>query len=337
MICVFSGRTQDSGAVSTCNYIARNLGVRSGMPIVLAKRILRDDPSAVFLAMDLEYYQAVSERIMEMIRPSGQKFEQASIDEAYIDVTQNVGPDFDVAEKIGERIKAEILSNEKMTCSIGIAQNKLMAKIAVDAHKPDGFTVIHPGLEKSFLNPMPVGKLFGVGPKTEEKLESLGVHTIADLASMDQDVLSKSFGKNLGPALLKMANGIDESPVAERKVEQMSRIVTLKNDAEDFEFADVLGPISLDLSRKLADSKLICRTVGVIAITNELKIKTRSKTSGSPIQSKDEILKAASGLFVEMFTTQKDAQQPFRIRRVGIKISDFENSQNRSETLEGFV
>ncbi len=175
IIGVFSGRTEDSGAVSTANYIARELGIRSGMPIILAKRILGDNSSAVFLPMDLEYYKVVSERIMEIIRSNGRRFEQTSIDEAYLDVTSETGADYLEAERIGRSIKSEILSSEKMTCSIGIGQNKLVAKMAVDSKKPDGFTVIRYDQVKSFLDPLPVGKLFGIGPKTEEKLRAIGI------------------------------------------------------------------------------------------------------------------------------------------------------------------
>ncbi len=119
-----------------------------------------------------------------------------------------------------------------------------MAKMAVDSKKPDGFTVMLPGFEKSFLNPLPVGKLFGIGPKTEEKLKSIGIATVGELASADRNELSNLFGRHTGPTLVDMANGIDESPVVEKPAEQMSRIVTLKNDAEDFSFRDVLDQMS---------------------------------------------------------------------------------------------
>src|SRR5579864_952021 len=144
VICVFSGRTKESGAVSTANYVARGLGVKSGMPIALAKKILQKDPESVFLPMDIEYYGEVSDRIMELIRSHGDKFEQASIDEAYLDVTNLSHSNYQEAGVIGRKIKTEISAKEGLTCSIGIAPNKLMAKMAVDSKKPDGFAMILP-------------------------------------------------------------------------------------------------------------------------------------------------------------------------------------------------
>ncbi len=340
VVCVYSGRTQESGAVSTCNYIARDLGVRSGMPIALAKRILRDNLTAVFLPMDMEYYQTVSERIMGLISSKGEKFEQASIDEAYLDVTTKQDANFRIAEEIGKAIKAEILSEEKMTCTVGVGQNKLMAKMAVDSKKPDGFTIILPGLERSFLNRLPVGKLFGIGPKTEEKLKAMGIVTARDLASADRETLSDHFGKKLGPTLRDIANGVDESPVVEKPIEQLSRIITLKSDANSFDFHDVLTPMSEYLSKKLFSSKMMCKTVGIILITSELKIKTRSKSFSPTTQSGDQILKVASELFYSFFEEQsKSPQGPISVRRVGIKVSDLvaTSTSKKTETLEDYI
>ena len=338
VICVFSGRTQDSGAVSTSNYVARKLGVKSGIPIILAKRILKNNPESVFLSMDLEYYQSVSERIMELIRTRGEKFEQTSIDEAFLDVTTDHGADFQIAKRIGEEIKAEIFSAEKLTSSVGISLNKLMAKMAVDSKKPDGFTVILPGTEKSFLSALPVGKLFGIGPKTEEKLKSVGIATVGELASADRKEASNLFGRRMGPALVDMANGIDESPVLEKPAEQMSRIVTLKNDAEVFNFRGVLEQMSKSLAEKLQSSKLACRSIGIIAITTELKIRTRSKTQNTPVRSGDQILEAASELFSTFFQEGIPGESVPKIRRAGIKVYEFVSDfETGSETLENYI
>ena len=169
VICVFSGRTAESGAVSTANYVARRLGVKSGIPIARAKKILQNNPESVFLPMDIDFYVEVSERIMGLIRPHGDKFEQASVDEAYLDVTNLAKADYQRAGAIGREINAEIFAEEGLTSSIGIALNKLMAKMAVDSRKPDGFTIILPDQVSPFLNPLPVGKLFGVGPRPRKK------------------------------------------------------------------------------------------------------------------------------------------------------------------------
>jgi len=338
VICVFSGRTEDSGAVSTSNYLARKLGVRSGMPIVLAKRILKTTPGPVFLPMDMEYYESVSERIMELIRSKGDKFEQSSIDEAYLDVTTKDGADFQIAKEIGTEIKAEILSIEKLTCTVGVGQNKLMAKMAVDSKKPDEFTVILQGSEKAFLAPLPVGKLFRIGPKTEEKLRSIGIVTVGELAVADRTEISNLFGKNLGPDLIDWANGIDESPVLEKAVEQMSRIVTLKNDVQHFDFREALEQMSKSLSEKLRSSRLACRSIGIIAITTDLKVKSRSKSIAAPTQSSDEILQVSSGLFTSFFEEQhlSDSDKS-KLRRVGIRLSELiPYAESKTRTLESY-
>jgi len=339
VICVFSGRTEDSGAVSTANYVARELGVRSGMPIAFAKKILKSHQDARFLPMDLEYYQSVSERIMEIIRSKGEKFEQASIDEAYLEIGRNDGDDFGLAEDIGRKIKEEILSSEKMMSTVGIGQNKLMAKMAVDSKKPNGFTIIPAGSERLFLNPLPAGKLFGVGPKTEKKLNSIGIRTVGDLASADQKLLSDLFGKKLGPELHEMANGIDESLVLDRPAEQFSRIVTLKRDSEGFDFYDVLKPLCEDLSSKLSYASIKCKSIGIIAITNELKVKTRAKTISEAIQSSDKIQEIASELFSSFFGKQYNPDEGrFKVRRIGVRISDFvESGDSKANTLEDFL
>jgi DNA polymerase IV (archaeal DinB-like DNA polymerase) len=336
VICVFSGRTEDSGAVSTANYIARGLGVRSGMPIIFAKRILRDNSTAVFLPMDLEYYKMISERIMEIIRLKGRRFEQTSIDEAYLDVSSETGADYLEAERIGRSIKSEILFIEKMTCSIGIGPNKLVAKMAVDSKKPDGFTTIRTNQVKSFLGPLPVGKLFGVGPKTEEKLRAIGILTVGSLTQADPKILSDLLGKNLGPTLREMANGVDNSPVVERPIEQFSRIVTLKKDVDTFDFAEVLKPMAEDLSAKLTSSRLVCRGIGIIAITSHLKIKTRSRSISSPTKSEEEILNIASELFSTFFS--EPVNSSLRIRRVGMKVAELSSEAGSSlGTLEDFL
>src|SRR5579872_2760889 len=142
VICVFSGRSEDSGAVSTSNYVARKLGVKSGIPITFAKKMLSSHPESVFLPMDHDYYELVSDRVMSILRRCGSAYEQASIDEAYLDIGEESRGSFAFARELGQKIKDDIFQKEKLTCSIGIGSNKLLAKMAVDVKKPDGLTVI---------------------------------------------------------------------------------------------------------------------------------------------------------------------------------------------------
>jgi DNA polymerase IV (archaeal DinB-like DNA polymerase) len=337
VVCVYSGRTETSGAVSTCNYIARKLGVKSGIPISRAIRILESHEDALFLPVDMEYYETISERIMELIRRRTDKFEQASIDEAFAEL-MNFDPEFRSVSSEAKDLKGEILSSEKMTCSVGVGQNKLLAKMAVDSNKPDGFTVILPGKEHPFLDQLPVGKLFGIGPKTEAKLVTINVLTIGQLAETDEGRLSDLFGINLGPEMKQWANGIDNAPVSERPIEQISRIVTLKKDAETFDFQDSLKEMAKDLSNKLKSLKFVCKSIGIIAINSQLKIKSRAKSSSVGTQSYKDIYDSASELCSALFEEARLSQSPLKLRRVGIRLAGLEprSTNLEKESLEQY-
>lgn len=322
VVCVYSGRTDDSGAVSTCNYNARKLGVKSGIPIVQAKKILSSHPEAVFLPMDSAYYGEMSDKVMEILR-SHSTIEQVSIDEAYLDVSDTTGGNFSKAKDLGIKIKSEILEKVRLTCSVGIGPNKLIAKMAADSQKPDGLTLVGANEVRSFLGPLPVGKLFGIGPKTEQRLEALGIKQIRELASCDESALVTQFGKNMGPHLKRFAQGIDEEPVREREIEQISRIVTLKHDATTFDFAEDVSTICGDISKKLRERELKCKSVGIIAITTGLKTKNRAKTLANPTNSADVITSEAKSLFESFFTAQTE------VRRIGVKVTGLDTSGQR--------
>jgi DNA polymerase IV (DinB-like DNA polymerase) len=344
VICVFSGRTETSGAISTANYLARKLGVKSGMPILTAKKILAKNKEAVFLPVDHEYYESISEKVMQIIRSHSNIFEKMSIDEAFIDITDLSKGDVEIAASLGKKIKEEILEEEKLTCSVGIGPNKLIAKMAADYSKPDGFAVIKANEVERFLTPLPVGKIPGIGPKTTNKLEKLGIKTIGQLSLFDEKILTDNFGKNLGPHLKRLAQGIDNDPVRERQVEQLSRIITLKKDAESMWFEDELKPLALFLSDRLRALGLKCQTIGIIAITSQLKTKSRARTLDHFSDSSDEILNHSLRLFEDLFS---DSQQQggLTIRRVGIRISGLgpgkiskeKNESENQSSLTSFI
>lgn len=333
VICVFSGRTEDSGAVSTSNYVARKMGVKSGIPIVLAKRILSKTPDAVFLPVDKDYYESVSERIMEILHSHSSVMEQESIDEAYLDVTGATMGDFAVAEDLARKIKKDVSDSEKLTCSVGIGPNKLVAKMAADAKKPDGLTTVLPEQVRPFLNPMPVGKLFGIGPKTEEKLSTLGIKTVEELANCDEEKLIHEFGKNLGPQLKRSGQGVDDDPVREREPEQLSRIITLKHDADKFDFESNITPLCKDIANRLKSLGLSCKSVGIIAITNELKMKNRARTLDVHTNSDEKIFSVSSELFDSFFAENRET----KLRRVGIRVSGLAKaSEKKNSSLTEF-
>lgn len=328
VICVYSGRTETSGAVSTANYVARRLGIKSGIPIVSAKKILKDKSDAVFLPMDREYYESVSERIMSTVSSYSADFEQVSIDEAFVDLTNGSEGSFEKAKILGQKLKVKIYEGDKLTCSVGIGPNKLIAKMAADFKKPDGLTVIQPSDIKNFLSPMPVRQLYGIGPKMERQLKGLRILTIGELGLASELKLTETFGKNLGPELKRLAQGIDESPVKEREIEQLSRIITLKKNAETFDFQTEVEPLCDDISNRLKERSLACKNIGIIIITTELRTRSRSRTLNAPTDESKIILEECSKEFREFFETE-DSIKKETARRVGVRVSNLA-SRNRA-------
>ncbi len=319
VVCVYSGRTEESGAVSTANYIARGLGVHSGVPIYQAKRILRNHPEAVFPGVDHHYYSEVSDRIMESLRIRCDQLEQMSVDEAYLDVTTRVKGDFELAKKLASEIKHTILTQEGLTCSVGIAPNKLVAKMAADSKKPDGLTLIRPEEVLAFLSPLAVGKLYGVGVKTEARLKELGVNTINELAEYDVSRLSELFGRNQATYLHQAALGVDETTVTsdyERK--QIGRIVTLKENSRDPEkILPVLENLAEDLHRSARSEGFHFRSVGVTAIMEDLSAHSKSKTLPLESESREEILTVSRELLPLLLREVPNLM----IRRIGLRLS----------------
>ncbi len=263
VVCVYSGRTADSGAVSTANYIAREFDVKSGMPIYLAKKKL-ENVDAAFVPVDDQYYEEVSARVMKILRGFADQFEQVGIDEAFLDVSKRTGADFKNAEGLAETIKTELVNQEKLTCAIGVGPNKLTAKIAADEKKPNGLTVITPDQVTSFLGLLPVSRLIGVGTKTLERMKTMSINTIGDLAKYDVQKLIAVFGKTLGAYFHNASVGIDDEPVEEKgEAESISRIVTLKQNTRDLNaIMNSLSELCNDLHARVVGEKLTFKTVG---------------------------------------------------------------------------
>ena len=321
VVCVYSGRTEDSGAVSTTNYVARKLGVKSGIPIALAKKILKDNMDAYFVKMRKEFYETVSDGVMEILRGFTDRFQQVSIDEAFLDVSERVQGDFVKAGELANKVKQEVRSRERLTCSIGVGPNKLIAKMASEVQKPYGLTVIPPEKVGSFLNSLPVGKLFLVGPKTEEKLNEIGVKTIGELAEVSIDRLVGEFGEKFGEYLYRGSRGIDNAPVLEREITQISRIATLKRNTRNLkEIVSVLNSLAEDVHRKSLDDKKDFKSVSIIAILEDLSIHTRSKTREVATDSLDVIKLVSAELFEDFLNEEKEIV----VRRVGVKVSGLE-------------
>ena len=333
VVCVYSGRSEDSGAVSTANYIARKYGVTSGIPIFLAKKKLKKK-DAVFLPVDHEFYEEVSEKIMRILRSHADFFEQVGIDEAYLDVSQKVKGSFEEAKELAQKIKEEVKAQQKLTCSIGIGPNKLVAKIAADIQKPDGLTIVKPEQVESFLSPLPVSRLIGVGRKTKKRMQTLGIRTIGDLAKYDVQRLIEVFGKKLGIYFHNASIGVDDEPVQERgEAESISRISTLKEDTRDLKvILEKANQLCDEVHAKLVQRELGFKSVGIVAIMTDMSVRSRSRTFENPTNELEVFKKTVKELF-EKFLNESELEA----RRVGVKVSNFVKEQERQKQITNFI
>lgn len=311
------------GVVSTCNYEARGFGVRSGMPISRAWKLC---PSAIYLPVDYGLYVKVSNEIMEMLRKHTDKFEQWGIDEAFLDVTSKAG-NYAEAEALARQVKNEIREKERLTCSIGIGPNKIIAKIASDVQKPDGLTVVREEEVERFLAPLPVRRLLWVGKKTEQKLKTIGIKTIGELARFDPAVLTESFGV-MGTQLCLMAHGVDNSEVAERgEISSISREVTFEEDTADFAFVlATLDKLSEDVHGDVLRQRLYFKTVTIKIRYENFETHTHGKTLAFMTDRLQDLKKTGRELIEDYFRPDR------KIRLIGLRVSNFTSAQ-RQQTL----
>ncbi len=326
VIGVYSGRTADSGAVSTANYIARNYGVKSGMPIFQAKKKLSNTES-VFLPVDYTFYEEISTRVMNFLRVYADAFEQVGIDEAYLDVTHRVNADFEKAEQLSREIKDGLRSRVGLTCSIGVGPNKLVSKIAADRKKPDGLTIVKPEKVRSFLAPLAIDQLIGIGKKTREKMSTLGITTLDDLAGFDVQKLISVFGRNLGVYFHNASQGIDKEPVQERKQpESVSRICTLsENTREAKRIFEKASELCDEIQRTLKERNLTLRTIGIIAVMSDLSIHVKNRTLEAPTEDIEQMKRIVDDLFDEFL-----GETQLSVRRIGVKVSNLSQPSNHS-------
>ncbi|MDV3278367.1 MAG: DNA polymerase IV [Nitrososphaerales archaeon] len=330
LVCVFSGRTEDSGVVATANYKAREFGVRSGMPIVSAKRKLQGE-NPVLIKMKREKYELVSERVMQLARENVDALEQTGIDEAFLDMTRVSHEDFGKAKQIAAKIKESVLASERLTCSIGVGRSKAVAKVASDFKKPDGLTMVPPESTTSFLNPLPVTKLYGVGPKTAQILEGLKITTVEELSKATVQELEGRLGRKLAMHLRAEANGQDDDPVSEKQEPtQLSRIITLKHDTNDSDIAlaQLAGALE-DLHRRLNSRDISFRTLTAIAILTDLSTKTKSRTFESPASDLTTMKEGVRTLLGELGRTVGK-----EFRRVGVRLSDLSSVKDQTSLTQ---
>ncbi|MBI4242584.1 MAG: DNA polymerase IV, partial [Planctomycetes bacterium] len=253
------------------------------------------------------------------------------IDEAFADVTQKAEGEFDKAEGLALELKGEVLEKEKLTCSVGIANNKSIAKIASDFKKPDGLTVVRPEEVRGFLDPMPVRKLLGIGGKTEKELGELGIKTVGELASQDPAKLIEIFGKNKGTFLHLSALGVDESPVEERGMsEQIGRMTTLEKDTRDQKELDpIIEELALDVYETIKQERINFKTVTITAITEDFETHTKSHTLET-YADKLEIIENTAKELVKLYLQQ----YPKKLRRLGVRVASLTKEAGQKTLFE---
>jgi DNA polymerase IV (DinB-like DNA polymerase) len=300
------------GVVVACNYVARKSGVRSAMPISQAWTLC---PQAVYLYPDFRYYELLSNRVMEIIRSRSKKFEQVSIDEAFVDLSDS-SSSTEEAKKWVSALKNELREKTGLTCSVGLAENKSAAKIATDVNKPDGITVVEPGRTAEFLKSLEIRRISGVGVKTELLLNNLGLKTIGDVQHADQQLLKSRLGKS-GVWLWEVANGLEREEVQEHEIKSLSTERTLSEDTSDWTVIEqTMKELSSELAERANAAHLTFGRVGVKIRFRGFETHTRETTRKS-LRNRPEILQREAMALLKEFSSSKK-----NVRLVGLKISE---------------
>ncbi len=324
---IVGGSPDQRGVVSTCSYEARTYGVHSAMP---TKTALRLCPEAILIPGDMDKYRQVSARIRAIFFRYTDLVEPLSIDEAYLDVTENkIGESS--ATRVARRIQREIFETTRLTASAGVSYNKFLAKVASDLRKPAGLSVIRPDEAERFLNALPVEKFYGIGKVSAAKLMAINIHTGSDLKRLDLETLSRMFGKN-GVYYYQIVRGIDSrrvDPDSERK--SVGREVTFPTDCtEPIRLRILLRSLSRKVARLLAAKQLYGRTVTVKIRYENFETVTRSISREEPVCDGETIGEIA----VQLAAKTDYEHRPVRL--AGVSVGNFltEAERNRPVQLE---
>ena len=346
------GRPSGRGVVTSASYAARRFGVRSAMPMARAMRLC---PGLLVVPTRFAEYGRVSGEVMARLRALTPLVEQLSVDEAFLEVTNRS----EYATQLARQLQTQIREELGLPASLGVATNKLVAKIAnnvgkaahltdgdgsiahaltmrssITSHTPNALTVVLPGAEAEFLAPLPVGELWGVGPSTAEKLRALGMETIGDIARWDEIDLAQRFGKH-GASLARRARGIDNRPiVTEREAKSISRETTFARDVDDpVELRRVLGDLSQQVSERLRRKSLAGKTVQIKLRWPDFTTPTRQTTLPVPVADARTIHATAVQLFDELWRDGPNASRTGAtgaeidveqaVRLIGVGVSGF--------------
>jgi DNA polymerase IV (DinB-like DNA polymerase) len=324
------------GVVSTANYKAREYGIRSALPISTAWRLsetarAKGLPPATFLEVDMHRYGEASQRIMAIVRKHAEHVEEASVDEAYFDLSfaandgagkaMDQNDAYEKAALVAHAIKDEIRARERLTASVGIGPNKLIAKIASDKNKPDGFCVVRENEAEEFLASMAIRKIPGVGPKTEEELKKLGVRTVADAKKFSEPELYAMFGKWGNELYEKLRGRSDAEIVEEWEAKSIGEQETFMHDTRD---ANIIQERLIALAQGVHGhfAKSGFTSFGSVTITvrfADFTTKTRSATLAKPASDAATLPFEAMRLFAPFFDKRENPQRK-DIRLIGVRI-----------------
>lgn len=309
---IIGGRGDPSrrGVVSTATYEARAFGVRSGMPLRTALKLC---PGAIFLPVDFAQYRLYSARFKAVMKSVSPLMEDRGIDEAYLDISALEAP----SEAIARTVKRGILEATGLTCSIGIAPNKLLAKMASELDKPDGLTILAAAEVERRIWPLGVRRIPGVGPKTEARLAELGIRTVGELAAQPVGQLVARFGRSFGAFLYRAARGIDDDPIVTHwEPKQRSRETTFQEDTGDWQtIARTIAALAREVTEELREEGYRARSVGIKLRFADFETHTREKTLAEPTDAEIAIRKAAFECLARLKLDR-------RVRLLGVRVGD---------------
>jgi len=302
------------GVVSTANYVARKYGIHSALPISKAYSFC---PEAIFLPVDMELYQKTSDKIMKVVKSYSPSYEIVSVDEAYLDISF-IG-EYEKAEDLAKKLKKEIFDKEGLTGTVGIGPNKLVAKISSEKAKPDGLKIVRPEGVASFLDPLDIEDLPGIGEKTAEKMRPLGINKISDLKKLSEADLKIKFGK-VGQYFYERARGIDNNPItSENIIKSIGKEHTFETDTRDSQVIfKIFDGLIRNVNDELSLNNFSFKTITVVCRFSGFETHTKSKTLKEPVKKIEILEKEAKNLLLRFML---ENLKPIRL--VGVRASSF--------------
>jgi DNA polymerase-4 len=300
---------QGHGVVTTASYAARSFGVRSAISLANARKLC---PELIALPVRHSIYREFSARVMRILHEVSPRVQQVSIDEAFVELSDPIA-----GWHVLTAARSAILEGIGLACSFGIAPNKLVAKIATGQGKPVGFTVVLPGSESSFLAPLPVDELWGVGPRTAARMREIGIETLGDLAARDPIELAETFGPRRAMELHHGALGADDSPlVTDRQYKSISAEQTLgRGETDARRLWALIREMASDVAHRMASEGLVARTIGIKLRLDDWKLLTRDRTLPDQTDDPARIATVAGDLM------RAHWQRGTPLRLIGLRVS----------------